>query len=754
MSTNFYFQPPKPLPSNFNQNTIVVNNPIVTNEYNNNILLHSMNNNINSQGQNNNSNGTLINNYYSLGNPSELHNTISNNNGGNQNGQKINFKTNTRQASVKTKSKVNNFNKNDLLSSGTLIRSSRSSKYNRVLKNGKKIRNIDINNEFQDMKNDDTESLSTNSIIKRKNLTSVRNSGNSKNNINLINKTNVINKKNTMNPFSKFINKIVEKITNKGQPDWQPYMNEEIKINQDIERLNHKVKSDKTKNNENNINKQENKKSKLKNDINQKENIKLEPGDKYPENLTKNSKNNTSINSNQNKSSKQTPQSNNNNIQKFKNLSKEKSNQPPLPNNNLDKASSNNNSNELSDKKSKTTKKEEDKKSESSSKIPFQPLNDILYSPKNNLNNNLAIGTFPSNINPFTSQNYNMNINESIYQNQLDNYLVSHLNEYLQNEVESKPMVLDDISNKKATGFASCSELTQAGKNADGIIKTDQDTPLISLSIGGIMGFNLFGVLDGHGPHGHFVSQFCKDYFIKNMTNYTELLKISNGLETAEGIYNELKNNKFSYINDLFIQADTEFLTQNNFDYSLSGTTCNIVFQFNQHLVCFSVGDSRGILIYDQGDSLNQGIIPLSTDHKPDLPGELERISSNGGVVDNMKDMFGNKLGPARVYKAGFNYPGLAMSRSLGDLQAKEVGVIPNPQIIEYDINPSTKYIVICSDGVWEFASNEQVRDIGNVFYAKNDVSGFCSELVNFSINLWQHFGIIRDDITVVSVFF
>ena len=148
------------------------------------------------------------------------------------------------------------------------------------------------------------------------------------------------------------------------------------------------------------------------------------------------------------------------------------------------------------------------------------------------------------------------------------------------------------------------------------------------------------------------------------------------------------------------------------------------------------------------------GVIQLSTDHKPDLPGEIDRIILNGGEVDRLKDMFGNKIGPPRVFQLRSEYPGLAMSRSLGDFQAKQVGVIPSPQIIEYDINFSTKYLVICSDGVWEYASNEQVRNIGNLFYSKNDVVGYCNELVKYSMGLWETNELIRDDITVVSVFF
>ena len=47
----------------------------------------------------------------------------------------------------------------------------------------------------------------------------------------------------------------------------------------------------------------------------------------------------------------------------------------------------------------------------------------------------------------------------------------------------------------------------------------------------------------------------------------------------------------------------------------------------------------------------------------------------------------------------------------------KKVGVIPNPQIVEYIIDYSSKYILICSDGIWEFMSNEETMKIGIKYY-------------------------------------
>jgi len=69
----------------------------------------------------------------------------------------------------------------------------------------------------------------------------------------------------------------------------------------------------------------------------------------------------------------------------------------------------------------------------------------------------------------------------------------------------------------------------------------------------------------------------------------------------------------------------------------------------------------------------------LSNDHKPRAPGEYERILKAGGRVEPFKNPTGEFLGPDRVWLKTENVPGLAMSRSFGDLIAKKAGVIAEP---------------------------------------------------------------------------
>lgn len=72
----------------------------------------------------------------------------------------------------------------------------------------------------------------------------------------------------------------------------------------------------------------------------------------------------------------------------------------------------------------------------------------------------------------------------------------------------------------------------------------------------------------------------------------------------------------------------------------------------------------------------------MSKDQKPDDPMEKKRILKMGGRVEAFTDIDGEPIGPARVWLRDENIPGLAMSRSMGDMIAQGVGVISEPGFI------------------------------------------------------------------------
>lgn len=50
------------------------------------------------------------------------------------------------------------------------------------------------------------------------------------------------------------------------------------------------------------------------------------------------------------------------------------------------------------------------------------------------------------------------------------------------------------------------------------------------------------------------------------------------------------------------------------------------------------------------------------------------------------------------------------MSRSFGDYVASTVGVISEPEVIYHKMDGKCGFLVVASDGVWEFLSNEEVQ--------------------------------------------
>ena len=46
------------------------------------------------------------------------------------------------------------------------------------------------------------------------------------------------------------------------------------------------------------------------------------------------------------------------------------------------------------------------------------------------------------------------------------------------------------------------------------------------------------------------------------------------------------------------------------------------------------------------------------------------------------------------------------MTRSIGDYVAQSVGVISEPEIIYKNLDENDKFMLIASDGLWEFIDN------------------------------------------------
>jgi len=76
-----------------------------------------------------------------------------------------------------------------------------------------------------------------------------------------------------------------------------------------------------------------------------------------------------------------------------------------------------------------------------------------------------------------------------------------------------------------------------------------------------------------------------------------------------------------------------------------------------------------------------------------------------------------------RIYVRARMYPGLSISRSIGDVLAHEIGVISTPEVVEHNIS-NDLYLIIASGGLWDHISTEEVvelissyKDTGSTLY-------------------------------------
>ena len=243
----------------------------------------------------------------------------------------------------------------------------------------------------------------------------------------------------------------------------------------------------------------------------------------------------------------------------------------------------------------------------------------------------------------------------------------------------------------------------------------------------------LLGVFDGHGTHGHEISNFIHKAMPKNF------LKLA-----------KAHSNPARALLDSFAKVQRDLIhccnsSNAEFDCTLSGSTATLLYLAAGKLTAAHVGDSRAVLARRTSGRLTA--VDLTRDHKPNLPDELDRVCKAGGEVRKMEEDV-----PHRVFFKGKHYPGIAMSRSVGDLLAQTIGVSCIPEVNCFDLSKEDEFIVICSDGVWEFISSQEAVDEIEK-YRKNP--GKAAEgLATLAWNKWiSNEGDVVDDITVVLAY-
>lgn len=240
------------------------------------------------------------------------------------------------------------------------------------------------------------------------------------------------------------------------------------------------------------------------------------------------------------------------------------------------------------------------------------------------------------------------------------------------------------------------------------------------------------GVMDGHGPNGASVSRFVRrtlpGLIAKEMAARGEVA-VQSAMRTA-----------------FLTTHESLSSTPEPINARLSGSTAVVSLLQGRKITTAWVGDSRALIVRELSKNCHRAV-PLSRDHKP-VGAERTRIVNNGGRVQRMVAANGQEVGPARVWLRTSWIPGLAMSRVIGDTVAHSVGVVAEPEVSTHELDDKDRFLVVATDGVFEFLSN---HDVASIVGRCDTAEMACRVLVQESAARWERDGGgIADDITVV----
>ena len=263
---------------------------------------------------------------------------------------------------------------------------------------------------------------------------------------------------------------------------------------------------------------------------------------------------------------------------------------------------------------------------------------------------------------------------------------------------------------------------------------------------------SFYGVCDGHGENGHLVSEFIKINLPLIM--YKEIKSLFYLINNNECQSKEKIKAYFSEIcKQSFDITNKKLISNKNIDSSLSGSTCVSLLFYEDLIISANLGDSRAIIGKLKNNKWCYEL--LSRDHKPTEIDEALRIKYKNGEIHPFINEDGEFNGPERVWISGQGIPGLAMTRSFGDIVGSAVGVLSEPEIKCFHYEKSDKFIVIGSDGLWEYIPCQEVVNIVGEFYKTSNLNSDAAVMKLYQIarKKWLEIQGCIDDISIIILF-
>jgi len=250
-----------------------------------------------------------------------------------------------------------------------------------------------------------------------------------------------------------------------------------------------------------------------------------------------------------------------------------------------------------------------------------------------------------------------------------------------------------------------------------------------------------FCVFDGHGKNGHEVSGIAAERLPAHLAMQPGG-PLSNPKKAIEVAFRKTDSDIFQVLGP-------------RVEYSGSTGVAVVMDPLKRVLHVGNVGDSRAVL----GQHLSGPKGPrwtacaLTTDMKADSPAEKERIELSGGTVKPLAGEDGKDDGPARVWDSpAREKPGLAVSRSLGDGAGRSLGVIAEPEVTTHQLQPTDRFMLIATDGLWDSLGNEQAVSM-TAKYLERNLPQVAIKALTEAVRR-EEGGELVDDTTIILVIF
>lgn len=293
------------------------------------------------------------------------------------------------------------------------------------------------------------------------------------------------------------------------------------------------------------------------------------------------------------------------------------------------------------------------------------------------------------------------------------------------------------------------------------------------------------GVFDGHGEEGESCSVFAAD----SLEGALEQSTVAVAGPPARG-RNE------TALRGAFERLNTAMHGSRELDDRLSGATA-VVALFEGHTCWVAhAGDSRAVLGSVHANGGRRLVASaLSTDHTASRADERARVRACGAEIAShgqrqRKQLVGDDYWEQQsglsdrplvmeAHQRTFSrkpkqrqqeaeaaaqgrkvprvwaphnaqQPGCRFTRSLGHRLAEGVGLVAEPEVVRHELQPHDRCVCLCSDGVWEFLSEQAVVDL---VARHDDPRAACRAVVAEAYSLWMQYDVRSDDLTCAIAF-